>query len=61
MFPQCRRGQSRPLVLQMTVRRTGICFSLKSASKLMQQTYNVGNRGTNVSRHVRLWSDYLIK
>ena len=51
MFPQCRRGQSRPLALQMTVRHTGISFSSKSASKPMQPTYNAVNRGTNVSGH----------
>lgn len=53
MFLRCLRGQvlapGRPLALQMTVRHTGIYFSLKSASKLMQPICNAVNRGINVS------------
>jgi hypothetical protein len=46
------RGQSRPLAFQMTVRHTGVYFSLKSASKLMQPTSSAVNRGTNVSGQI---------
>jgi len=52
---RCHHGQvlvqSRLLALQMTVRRTGIYFYLKSASKLMQPTYNAVNRGISVRGH----------